>query len=110
VPFSTSPCAAGPSICARLSDDVSLADFAVLADLSPHHFGRAFKASTGTPPQVRFRRPAARAGPGSRARRGPRSLAVIAAEHGFGSQQHFTTALKRAAGISPGALRRERRG
>ena len=37
---------------ARLSEDISLDDLAVEANLSPFHFARMFKQSVGVPPRV----------------------------------------------------------
>ena len=93
---------------ARLDEDVSLVDLAREASLSPFHFARCFKASTGLSPH-RFlllrRLHRARAMLDGGAER----LVDIAAACGFCSQAHFSQAFKHAMGASPGSFRAERR-
>ena len=90
---------------AELHRDVSLDELAELAGLSPAHFSRAFKCSTGIPPftwLVRRRISRAKdllADPNN-------SLAEIALEVGFAAQPQFTTAFRRETGLTPGAWRR----
>jgi len=91
-------------VMAHLDEDFSLADLASSARLSPFHFARAFKRSTGLSPQrfVMERRI-------ERAKelltRTEQGLAQVALACGFASQSHFTTAFKRHMGISPGRWR-----
>jgi len=93
---------------ADLARDISLSELAELAGLSPHHFCRAFKQSTGASPHVWFT-----------LRRIERAQEIIAADPstgltevalcvGFGSQSAFGTAFRRVTGISPSAWRRKR--
>lgn len=74
-----------------------------IACISPHHFARIFKRSTGVSAigYVRAQRI-------SRARMmllaGPTSLAMVAAACGFSSQAHMTSSFKRALGVTPGQV------
>ena len=86
---------------ARMADEVTLADLARIAALSPQHFCRAFKRTTGTPPhawllQKRIERAQAlmRARPALR-------LAEVAASVGYNSQSAFGAVFKRATGATP---------
>lgn len=89
---------------AHLDDDVSLAELAAAVRLSPFHFARAFKRSTGLTPQRFFMERRV-----DRARElladTNMGLAEIALACGFAGQSHFTTAFKRHAGVTPGAWR-----
>lgn len=90
---------------AHLGDELGLLELSSAAGLSPHHFGGAFKASTGTPPHryVMERRV-------ERAREllcdQGRALGEIAYAVGFSSQAHFTTQFRRATSMTPGRFRR----
>jgi AraC family transcriptional regulator len=90
---------------ANLDHEITLADLAAAAQLSPHHFSRVFKRATGESPYsfVRARRI-------ERATRllaqDAMPLADIALACGFSSQAHFTAAFTRAKAISPGRFRR----
>lgn len=92
---------------ARLDGEVTLGALAAAAGLSPTHFSRAFKRSTGTPPfawlpQRRIRRAKdLLAGTGL-------PLAEAALAVGFAAQPQFTTAFRRVTGAAPGAWRRGR--
>jgi AraC family transcriptional regulator len=85
--------------------DLSLADLAEVACLSRHHFARAFREATGTPPHryisIRRLEHACRllAEPDV-------SLAEVAFACSFSSQTNFTRAFRRHVGLSPGAYRR----
>lgn len=90
----------------RLAEAISPAELAELVGLSPSHFCRAFKASTGMPPHawlvdLRVRR--AR----ELLRTQKRPLAEIALATGFNDQSHFTRVFTRLVGVSPGAWRRQ---
>lgn len=89
----------------HLAEDVSLADLALVAGLSVHHFGAAFRASTGLPPH-RFviRRRLQRAEDLLRGSALP--VADIAYAVGFSSQSHLTQHFRRCCGITPARLRR----
>ena len=86
--------------------DVSptLAQIAAVAGLSPYHFARQFKTSTGLPPHeyVIARRV-------DRAKQflqgGDRSLAEVAAQAGFSDQSQFSRHFKRRVGVTPGQFR-----
>ncbi|MDP2620694.1 MAG: AraC family transcriptional regulator [Hyphomicrobiales bacterium] len=92
---------------ARLAEDVSLRDLAAVAGLSTHHFGEAFKASTGRSPhryliERRIRR-------GKELLLGAdRSIAEIAVSVGFASHSHFTDNFRRLTGITPSRFRIDR--
>lgn len=91
---------------ASLSErNLSLAEIASVAHLSPFHFSRAFKTVTGTAPH-RFvverrvdRAKALLTDPDI-------SLAEIAAAVGFANQAHFSTMFRRLTGVSPRQYRR----
>lgn len=86
--------------------DLSLAELAAVASLSPFHFSRAFKAATGRAPhQFVLARRVERA-KALLARR-DLALAEIAYRAGFASQAHFSTAFRRATGTTPARYRAE---
>jgi len=90
---------------AHLTEDVTLDDVASVTGLSAFHFARAFKQATGLPPHrwlVNQRIVRAR----ELLTRNELALASIALECGFAHQSHFTTAFKKALGITPAAFRR----
>jgi len=93
---------------AQLDRPIRLAELAERARLSPFHFARAFKRSTGETPRTFVeRRRVARAQAllaGS-----DRALAQVALSAGFSTQSHFTTAFRRATGFTPAQYRRGRR-
>src|SRR5713226_4121951 len=88
----------------NLDKDLRLAELAALVYMSPYHFARLFKGSTGVPPHrfvVRQRIARARgvlATP-------ELSIAQISRMVGFRTPSHFTTVFRRALGITPGAYR-----
>jgi AraC family transcriptional regulator len=93
---------------AHVSAELSLAELAREACMSPFHFARCFKAATGLAPHayvLRRRVEKARA----LLEVGAMSLAEIASICGFCSQAHFTNAFTRAVGRSPGFYRGARR-
>ena len=78
---------------------------AAVARLSPYHFTRQFKASTGLPPHQYFilRRI-------ERAKQflqgvGDLPLAEVAAQAGFSDQIQFSRHFKRLVGVTPGQFR-----
>lgn len=86
--------------------DLSLADVAAAAHLSPYHLTRVFKKATGVSPHqylVRVRVESARALLTAGAE--DRSLAEIAAAVGFADQSHLTRHFKRMLGVTPKQLR-----
>jgi AraC-like DNA-binding protein len=83
---------------------VSLDQLAVLADLSPYHLLRAFRAAYGQTPhafqtQARLKKAEA-------ALRQGQSIADVALASGFADQAHLTRTFKRYRGVTPGAFRR----
>lgn len=91
-----------------LSAHVRLEDVASLIGLSPAHFSRAFKLSTGlSPHQWRLKERL------KYARRmmatSPHTIAQIAASTGFSDQAHFTRVFRRLYGVTPAAWKREAR-
>ena len=89
----------------NLGRQISLAELAGVAALSPYHFSRAFKNSLGVSP-IRYLL-------NKRIRRAKRLLSgtitplvVIASMCGFASQSHLGTAFQFATGKSPGAWRK----
>jgi AraC family transcriptional regulator len=89
----------------NLDAEISLADLAALVHLSPYHFARLFKASTGLPPhQYVITRRIERAKElllgGDEL-----SLAQVAARVGFWDQGHFTRHFRRLVGVTPKRFR-----
>jgi AraC family transcriptional regulator len=93
---------------ANIDRSIHIRDLASRAGLSPHHFARAFRTSTGATPRAFIERRRI-----ERARAlidtTDQPLAEIAAAAGFATQSHFTTAFRRATGFTPAAYRRGRR-
>lgn len=89
---------------ANLEQDLTLAELAGVACLSPCHFSRSFKDAYGIGPQrytVKRRVERAKA----LLRNGNDTLASIAATVGFADQSHLTAAFRRETGITPGRFR-----
>lgn len=90
----------------HLETNIGLEDIARAAELSPYHFSRVFKLTTGETPYhyLRSRRL-------DRARKllatGSLPLAELALACGFANQSHFTAAFTREMGMSPGRFRRD---
>jgi AraC family transcriptional regulator len=85
----------------HLDSELALDDLAAVVHLSPYHFARLFKISTGLPPhQYVIARRVERA---KQLLRGgdDLSLAQIAARAGFWDQGHFTRHFKRLVGVTP---------
>jgi AraC-like DNA-binding protein len=95
-------------MCSRLDRAVPLAELARAANLSPAHFVRAFKQSTGQPPHrwlIAQRIEKAK----QLMTETSLSLAEIAWACGFADQSHFTRLFSRATRTSPGVWRHNRR-
>jgi AraC family transcriptional regulator len=89
----------------HLAADLTVRDLAVIAHLSPYHFARLFKISTGLPPRQYVI--ACRV---ERARQLLRSeddltLAQVAARAGFCDQGHLTRYFRRLVGVTPKRFR-----
>jgi len=88
----------------NLNKELALAELAALVYMSPYHFARLFKCSTGVPPH-RFvvRQRIARA---CAVLATPElSIGQISRTVGFRTPSHFTTVFRRVLGITPGAYR-----
>jgi AraC-like DNA-binding protein len=95
-------------IAANLDGELSQSEIAREVGLSPGHFARAFRATTGLPPHrwlLERRIDKAKA----LLRETADPLADLAIQCGFADQSHFTRAFTRAVGIPPGAWRRNTR-
>lgn len=90
----------------NLDKELSLAELAALVYMSPYHFARLFKCSTGVPPH-RFvvRQRIARAGECLTTQE--LSIAQIARMVGFRTASHFTTVFRRVTGVTPRGYRTE---
>jgi AraC family transcriptional regulator len=88
----------------RLADPMPVHDLAAAVGMSPYHFARMFKQSTGQPPHhyITWQRM-------DRAKellaRSPFPLAEIAARVGYRTQAHFTGVFHARVGITPRAYR-----
>jgi len=90
----------------NLDKELRLAELAAVVYMSPYHFARLFKCSTGVPPH-RFvvRQRIARA---SAFLATPEvSIAQISRLVGFRSPSHFTTVFRRVRGVTPRRYRTE---
>ncbi|WP_394842939.1 AraC family transcriptional regulator [Pendulispora brunnea] len=92
-------------IVTNLSQSLDLESLAAQAELSPFHFARAFKQSTGETPHgyvLRQRIETAM----NLLRRTHKSIAEVALEVGFANQSHFTTQFRKITGRTPREYRR----
>ena len=90
---------------AHLDASPSLEQMAAIAHISPYHFARQFKTSTGLPPhQYVIARRVERAKHLLQAGTGL-SLAEVAAQAGFSDQSQFSYHFKRLIGVTPGQFR-----
>lgn len=89
---------------ARIAAAISLDDLAAEACLSPFHFARAFRETTGLTPHryVTERRIEAAK---EKLRLAQSSLVEIALDTGFGSQANFTRVFRKMTGLTPGRYR-----
>jgi AraC family transcriptional regulator len=85
---------------AYLERDLAIEDLAIVAGLSPYHFARAFKRSTGFGPyRYVLRRRTERAKQLLLAGKCP--LSDVAHACGFGSQSHFSARFREVTGLTP---------
>jgi AraC family transcriptional regulator len=95
---------AGEYVEEHLAEDLSLAALAGAVGLSPYHFARLFRESTGlSPHQYVIRRRVERAR--LLLATTDRSLTSIAHDVGFASGSHLATHVRRLLGVSPSRLR-----
>jgi len=92
----------------HLDQDLRLARLGSVVFMSPYHFARLFRRSTGLPPHQfvvwrRIERAAALLAEPEL------SIAVISRLVGFRTPSHFSTVFRRLIGTSPGAYRAARR-
>ena len=88
----------------NLDKDLRLSELAALVYMSPYHFARLFKCSTGVPPhQFVVRQRIARAC--AVLARPELSITQISRLVGFRTPSHFTTVFRGILRITPGAYR-----
>jgi AraC family transcriptional regulator len=88
----------------RIDENLTVADMAAVACMSPAHFARSFKATVGRSPQQFVSRK--RLEFAQRLLADPyRSMAEIALSTGFSSQSNFARAFRQASGMTPGVYR-----
>ena len=89
---------------AHLAESISIETLAELAGLSPFHFSRVFKQTTGiTPLQFVIRERMLQAQ--QLIRETPRSLIEIGLEVGYTSPSHFAQVFRRTVGMAPTQFR-----
>jgi len=88
----------------RLNTDLSVAELAGVARLSPFHFTRVFARETGMPPHAFLIQERARQARGFLDRGLPIAESALAA--GFSDQSHLNRHFKRIFGITPGQYSR----
>lgn len=91
-------------VIANLDQSLSIADMAACIGLSPYHFARAFKRSSGESPHAYVLRQ--RIAQAKTALANGRSIAETATLCGFSSQSHFTERFRAQTGITPNQFRR----
>lgn len=91
---------------AHLADDLNVTEIAQRIQMSPYHFSRCFKQSTGLAPhQYILQQRVNRAKQYLLQQNLP--LAEIAQQVGFASQSHFNRHFKRFVGVTPSAFRQQ---
>jgi AraC family transcriptional regulator len=94
-------------ISANLGRDLTVAELAAVANMSPHHFSLRFKRSVGVAPHQWVTRTRVREAERLlRAR--SRYVAEVAVSLGFASQSHFTDVFRRLTGTTPKRYQRGR--
>lgn len=92
----------------HIAEEISLPQLAAIAELSPFHFCRAFKQSTGLPPHAWLIARRVEEAQKLMCEHPEMGLTEIALCVGYQSQAAFGVAFKRATGATPGRWRRER--
>ena len=91
---------------AKMEDEVTLIEIAQGVELSPAHFSRMFRKSTGeSPHQFLLRQRVERAK--EMLREAEMRVLDVAVACGFKTQQHFARVFRRICGASPTAYRYE---
>jgi AraC family transcriptional regulator len=91
---------------ANLHQDISLAELAAIARLSPYHFCRAFKETIGEPPhRYQMSRRIERAK--TLLTKPVLSVSDVAATVGYGSLSRFSALFRQVTGYSPRDYRRQ---
>jgi AraC family transcriptional regulator len=91
---------------AKIEDDLTLCEMAQAVELSPAHFSRMFRKSTGeSPHQFLLRQRVERAK--EMLRSADERVIDVAVACGFKSQQHFAQAFRHVCGVSPTEYRQE---
>ncbi len=90
---------------ANFTQDIPLTALAAVAGLSPYHFARLFKQSTGRAPHQYLVQVRVEHAKGLLLHSGE-SITSIAVQVGFCDQSHFATHFKRTYGVTPRAFRR----
>jgi AraC family transcriptional regulator len=88
------------------AEPLSLEALAAVAGLSTYHFARQFTARFGISPMAYVREQRMALAASRLADAKPPALVELAFDLGFGSQEGFTRAFKRAHGVSPGRFRK----
>lgn len=94
---------------ADLRNQISLAELASRCELSPSHFSRAYKVTTGLTPFGWLSRYRVEVAKGMLRRAESGGLAEIGLRCGFADQSHFTRSFVHHTGETPGAWRRSHR-
>jgi len=89
----------------HLGAELCLNQLAALAHMSPYHFARLFKNSTGLPPYQYVIACRVERAKKLLLDRDPLPLAEVAVETGFSCQSHFTHHFKRFVGVTPRRFR-----
>lgn len=91
-------------IFANVAGELSIAQLAAIAQLSPYHFSRAFTRTTGVSPH-RYIMQARADQAAASIRVGQQSLAEVAYAHGFTDQSHMCRWIQRRYNATPTSLR-----